>query len=148
MSQSNAEIGEDVQTWLNDGRYKEGFFTNVATDELAKGINENVIRAISAKRNEPEWMLNFRLEAFQHWLGMEEPHWLKAKYPQLDYQDYSYYSAPSCGSCDDTCGSQPGAVQSPAGSFLTSEVEEAFEKLGVPVREGQAVAVDAIFDSV
>ncbi|NGE23920.1 Fe-S cluster assembly protein SufB, partial [Klebsiella pneumoniae] len=68
MSQSNAEIGEDVQTWLNDGRYKEGFFTNVATDELAKGINENVIRAISAKRNEPEWMLNFRLEAFQHWL--------------------------------------------------------------------------------
>ncbi|AUU01523.1 TPA: Fe-S cluster assembly protein SufB [Morganella morganii] len=148
MSQSNAEIGEDVQTWLNDGRYKEGFFTNVATDELAKGINENVIRAISAKRNEPEWMLNFRLDAFQHWLGMEEPHWLKAKYPQLDYQDYSYYSAPSCGSCDDTCGSQPGAVQSPAGSFLTSEVEEAFEKLGVPVREGQAVAVDAIFDSV
>ena len=148
MSQSNAEIGEDVRTWLNDGRYKEGFFTNVATDELAKGINENVIRAISAKRNEPEWMLNFRLEAFQHWLGMEEPHWLKAKYPQLDYQDYSYYSAPSCGSCDDTCGSQPGAVQSPAGSFLTSEVEEAFEKLGVPVREGQAVAVDAIFDSV
>lgn len=116
MSQSNAEIGEDVQTWLNDGRYKEGFFTNVATDELAKGINENVIRAISAKRNEPEWMLNFRLEAFQHWLGMEEPHWLKAKYPQLDYQDYSYYSAPSCGSCDDTCGSQPGSAK-PGGQF-------------------------------
>lgn len=148
MSQSNPEMGEEVQTWLNDGRYKEGFFTNVATDELAKGINENVIRAISAKRNEPEWMLNFRLEAFEHWLGMEEPHWLKANYPDLDYQDYSYYSAPSCGSCDDTCGSQPGATQSPAGSFLTSEVEDAFEKLGVPVREGQAVAVDAIFDSV
>lgn len=148
MSQSNPEMGEEVQTWLNDGRYKEGFFTNVATDELAKGINENVIRAISAKRNEPEWMLNFRLDAFEHWLGMEEPHWLKANYPDLDYQDYSYYSAPSCGSCDDTCGSQPGATQSPAGSFLTSEVEDAFEKLGVPVREGQAVAVDAIFDSV
>ena len=148
MSQSNPEMGEEVQTWLNDGRYKEGFFTNVATDELAKGINENVIRAISAKRNEPEWMLNFRLEAFEHWLGMEEPHWLKANYPDLDYQDYSYYSAPSCGSCDDTCGSQPGATQSPAGSFLTNEVEDAFEKLGVPVREGQAVAVDAIFDSV
>ncbi|GAA0330201.1 Fe-S cluster assembly protein SufB [Morganella psychrotolerans] len=148
MSQSNPEMGEEVQTWLNDGRYKEGFFTNVATDELAKGINENVIRAISAKRNEPEWMLNFRLEAFEHWLGMEEPHWLKANYPDLDYQDYSYYSAPSCGACDDTCGSQPGATQSPAGSFLTSEVEDAFEKLGVPVREGQAVAVDAIFDSV
>ncbi|MEG0279686.1 MAG: Fe-S cluster assembly protein SufB [Morganella sp. (in: enterobacteria)] len=148
MSQSNPEMGEEVQTWLNDGRYKEGFFTNVATDELAKGINENVIRAISAKRNEPEWMLNFRLDAFEHWLGMEEPHWLKANYPDLDYQDYSYYSAPSCGACDDTCGSQPGATQSPAGSFLTSEVEDAFEKLGVPVREGQAVAVDAIFDSV
>ena len=105
-----------------------------------------MIRAISAKRNEPEWMLNFRLDAFQHWLGMEEPHWLKAKYPQLDYQDYSYYSAPSCGSCDDTCGSQRRCKA--RRQFPTSEVEEAFEKLGVPVREGQAVAVDAIFDSV
>ncbi|HGI5215064.1 TPA: Fe-S cluster assembly protein SufB [Providencia alcalifaciens] len=152
MSQSNVEVGEDVQSWLDEKRYKEGFFTQVATDEMAKGLNEDVVRAISAKRNEPEWMLQFRLDAFNHWKGMEEPHWLKAHYPNLDYQDYSYYSAPSCGSCDDTCGSQSGATQSTGtaeeANYLTSEVEDAFNQLGVPVREGSKVAVDAIFDSV
>ncbi|MFW8253956.1 Fe-S cluster assembly protein SufB, partial [Klebsiella pneumoniae] len=82
---------------------------------------------------------------------MEEPHWLKAYYTRLDYQDYSYYSAPSCGSCDDTCGSQPGATQQSTAdalgipatdgkNYLTSEVEKAFEQLGVPVREGKEVA--------
>ncbi|NHB60591.1 Fe-S cluster assembly protein SufB [Photorhabdus sp. RW14-46] len=152
MSQSNVEISDDVQTWLSDHRYKEGFFTQVVTDELAKGLSEDVVRAISAKRNEPEWMLEFRLEAYRHWLGMEEPHWLKANYPNLDYQDYSYYSAPSCGACSDSCNSQSGAVQGTgseqANSYLTAEIEETFDKLGVPVREGEAVAVDAIFDSV
>ena len=103
------------------------------------------MRAISAKRNEPEWMLEFRLSAFRAWLEMEEPHWLKAHYDKLNYQDYSYYSAP-CGSCDDTCASQPGAVQQTGAenSFLSKEVEEAFNQLGVPVREGKEVAVDAI----
>ena len=160
MSRSNVEIPEDVQSWVGEGtNYKEGFFTQLATDELASGINEDVVRAISAKRNEPEWMLEFRLQAYHAWLKMEEPHWLKAYYTPLDYQDYSYYSAPSCGSCDDSCGSQPGATQQsggeslgvPAGeanNYLTSEVEKAFEQLGVPVREGKEVAVDAIFDSV
>ncbi len=95
-------------------------------------------------------MLEFRLSAFRAWLEMEEPHWLKAHYDKLNYQDYSYYSAPSCGSCDDTCASQPGAVQQTGAenSFLSKEVEEAFNQLGVPVREGREVAVDAIFDSV
>lgn len=153
MTRSNVEVPDDVQAWVNDGRYKEGFFTQLATDELAKGINEDVVRAISAKRNEPEWMLAFRLEAYRAWLQMEEPHWLKANYDKLNYQDYSYYSAPSCGSCDDACGSQPGAQQQPGAampnnSYLTSEVESAFNQLGVPVREGSEVAVDAIFDSV
>jgi Fe-S cluster assembly protein SufB len=153
MTRSNVEVPDDVQAWVSDGRYKEGFFTQLATDELAKGINEDVVRAISAKRNEPEWMLAFRLEAYRAWLQMEEPHWLKANYDKLNYQDYSYYSAPSCGSCDDACGSQPGAQQQPGtampnNSYLTSEVELAFNQLGVPVREGSEVAVDAIFDSV
>ncbi|TQI80370.1 iron-regulated ABC transporter membrane component SufB [Serratia fonticola] len=153
MTRSNVEVPDDVQAWVSDGRYKEGFFTQLATDELAKGINEDVVRAISAKRNEPEWMLAFRLEAYRAWLQMEEPHWLKANYDKLNYQDYSYYSAPSCGSCDDACGSQPGAQQQPGAampnnSYLTSEVELAFNQLGVPVREGSEVAVDAIFDSV
>ena len=91
-------------------------------------------------------MLEFRLSAYRARLEMEEPHWLKAHYDKLNYQDYSYYSAPSCGSCDDTCASQPGAVQQTGtdNSFLSKEVEEAFNQLGVPVREGKEVAVDAI----
>ncbi|HHU0703468.1 TPA: Fe-S cluster assembly protein SufB [Serratia marcescens] len=152
MTRSNVEMPNEVQAWVSEGRYKEGFFTQLATDELAKGINEEVVRAISAKRNEPEWMLEFRLEAYRAWLQMEEPHWLKANYDRLNYQDYSYYSAPSCGSCDDACGSQPGAEQQPGAAtekdYLTSEVELAFNQLGVPVREGSEVAVGAIFDSV
>lgn len=150
MSRSNVEVSDDVQIWLGDDKYKEGFFTELVTDELARGINEQVVRAISAKRNEPEWMLEFRLNAYRAWLEMEEPHWLKAHYDKLDYQDYSYYSAPSCGQCDDTCGSQPGATQQSGGhsDYLTEEVEKAFDQLGVPVREGGKVAMDAIFDSV
>lgn len=138
--------------WEGKLNYKEGFFTQLQTDEMAHGINEDVVRAISAKRNEPEWMLEFRLKAFRAWLEMEEPHWLKAHYDKLDYQDYSYYSAPSCGNCDDSCASEPGALQSSGieetNTYLTQEVEKAFEQLGVPVREGREVAVDAIFDSV
>ena len=146
----NTEATDDVKTWTGGPlNYKEGFFTQLATDELAKGINEEVVRAISAKRNEPEWMLEFRLNAYHAWLEMEEPHWLKAHYDKLNYQDYSYYSAPSCGNCDDNCASEPGAVQQTgANAFLSKEVEAAFEQLGVPVREGKEVAVDAIFDSV
>ena len=146
----NTEATDDVKTWSGGPlNYKEGFFTQLRTDELAKGINEEVVRAISARRNEPEWMLEFRLNAFKAWQAMEEPHWLKAHYDKLNYQDYSYYSAPSCGNCDDACASEPGALQQTGSSaFLTSEVEEAFNLLGVPVREGREVAVDAIFDSV
>lgn len=154
MSQSNVEIGDEVQGWLSDHHYKEGFYTDISTDTLEKGLNEAVVRAISAKRNEPEWMLEFRLDAYRHWLEMEEPHWLKADYPSLNYQDYSYYSAPSCSSCcaNGSCaGGSNEAVTSDkqaAQDYLTKEVEDAFNQLGVPVREGQAVAVDAIFDSV
>ncbi|MEQ5159823.1 Fe-S cluster assembly protein SufB [Proteus terrae] len=154
MSQSNVEIGDEVQGWLSDHHYKEGFYTDISTDTLEKGLNEAVVRAISAKRNEPEWMLEFRLDAYRHWLKMEEPHWLKADYPSLNYQDYSYYSAPSCSSCcaNGSCaGGTNEAVTSDkqaAQDYLTKEVEDAFNQLGVPVREGQAVAVDAIFDSV
>ncbi|WP_406702898.1 Fe-S cluster assembly protein SufB [Sodalis sp.] len=137
---------------MKSKRYKEGFFTQLATEELAHGISEDVVRAISAKRDEPEWMLEFRLNAYRAWLEMDEPHWLKAYYKPLNYNDYSYYSAPSCGACDDTCGSQPGAAQQSwaerAKNYLTDEVEQAFNQLGVPVREGSEVAVDAIFDSV
>ena len=137
---SNVEIQEDLQAWVDDESYKPGFFTELKTDELEKGINEEVIRAISAKRNEPDWMLTFRLKAFAEWKKMEEPHWLKSEYPHLDYQNYSYYSAPSCGECDSGANS--------SGDYLTKEVKETFEKLGVFNDDNDKVAVDAIFDSV
>ncbi|OON41241.1 Fe-S cluster assembly protein SufB [Izhakiella australiensis] len=150
---SDTSASEEVHIWEGGPqKYKEGFFTQLQTDELEHGISEDVVRAISAKRNEPEWMLEFRLKAYKAWLQMEEPHWLKAHYESLNYQDYSYYSAPSCGVCNDSCASEPGATQTsgaqPASNFLTQEVEKAFDQLGVPVREGREVAVDAIFDSV
>lgn len=132
--------------------YKQGFFTHLATDELAQGIDEQVVRAISAKRNEPAWMLEFRLKAYHAWLTMEEPHWLKAHYNELDYQSFSYYSAPACANCDTDATAETVTTQhagtSGAENYLTQEVEAAFDQLGIPVREGQDVAVDAIFDSV
>ncbi|MCG7499762.1 Fe-S cluster assembly protein SufB [Vibrio sp. Of7-15] len=156
MTQSGIEIQEDVQAWVDDNSYKQGFYSQVAADQLAKGINEEVVRAISAKRNEPKWMLDFRLDAFRIWQKMKEPHWLKAEYQPLNYQDYSYYSAPSCNACE-IDGAQEGVDDRHTAiakegttepEFLTEEVEKAFKQLGVPVQEGSNVAVDAIFDSV
>ncbi len=124
--------------------YKEGFETITNVETFEKGINEDVVRAISAKKNEPEWMLEFRLKALKHWQGMEEPHWAKAGYEPLDYQDYSYYSAPECGSCDGECGTEDG----PDGQ-IDPQVAKAFAELGVPIADDDAdIAVDAIFDSV
>ncbi|BGI50785.1 MAG: Fe-S cluster assembly protein SufB [Arsenophonus endosymbiont of Ceratovacuna japonica] len=153
MSQRNIKIDNDIQSWLTENHYKEGFFTQVTTDKLNKGINKEVIKAISSKRNEPNWMLQFRLEAYQYWLDMEEPHWLNGYYPNLDYQEYSYYAAPSySNSCDSNCNSEVNSLTKSTyihkNNYLTVEVEEAFNKLGVPVHEGTSVAVDAIFDSV
>ncbi|WED23969.1 Fe-S cluster assembly protein SufB [Vibrio sp. JC009] len=139
---SAVEIQPEVEEVLQASGYKEGFFTDLNSDTLSVGLSEDVVRAISAKRNEPEWMLEFRLDAFRKWQKIEEPHWLKADYPELDYQSYSYYSAPSCAKCD------VGSTDDGSNEFLTSEVEKAFDQLGVPVREGAEVAVDAIFDSV
>ncbi|WP_367680634.1 Fe-S cluster assembly protein SufB [Candidatus Fukatsuia anoeciicola] len=153
MTQSNDKNSKDALAWVNSRYYKEGFFTQLATDQLAKGLSEDVIRAISAKRNEPKWMLTFRLDAYHGWLKMKEPHWLKAHYKNLNYQDYSYYSAPSYNYCDNNYDSKDIVEEVSTNSigknfYLTAEVESAFTKLGVPVREGVEVAVDAIFDSV
>ncbi|GAB2650059.1 Fe-S cluster assembly protein SufB [Vibrio panuliri] len=140
---SAVETQSEVQELLHERGYAEGFYTELSSDTLSVGINEDVVRAISAKRNEPSWMLEFRLNAFRQWQKMTEPHWLKAQYPSLDYQAYSYYSAPSCEKCDGSAENDDGSNE-----YLTQEVENAFEKLGVPVREGSDIAVDAIFDSV
>lgn len=156
MPRSNTEIRQEIdatQPWIKNDGYKEGFFTKLATEEMSLGISEDVIRAITAKRDEPEWMLKFRLNAYQTWLKMDEPHWLKAQYRPLNYNDYSYYSAPSCSACEDTCEMQSASTQQSGDqgamkNYLTDEVEQAFNQLGVPLRESSGVAVDAIFDSV
>src|SRR6478672_10533770 len=80
------------QTVLSE--YKYGFVTDIEADEAPKGLTEDTIRFISAKKNEPQWMLDWRLKAYRHWLKMEEPTWANIKYPPIDYQDIIYYSAP------------------------------------------------------
>ncbi len=119
--------------------YKHGFITNIESDVAPKGLNENTIRMISAKKNEPEWLLEFRLKSYQAWLMMEEPKWPNVHYPKIDYQAISYYAAPK----------QKPKLKSM--DEVDPELVRTFEKLGVPLHERMAlagVAVDVIFDSV
>ncbi|MEO8921983.1 MAG: Fe-S cluster assembly protein SufB, partial [Caldimonas sp.] len=119
--------------------YKHGFVTDIESDVAAKGLNEDTIRLISAKKREPEWLLEFRLKAFRHWLTMTPPAWANVRYPKIDFQAISYYSAPrpkpKLASMDE----------------VDPELLRTFEKLGVPMHERATlanVAVDVIFDSV
>lgn len=119
--------------------YKHGFVTEIESDVAPKGLNEDIIRLISAKKNEPEWLLTFRLEAYKTWLTMTEPKWQNVHYPPLNFQDISYYSAP-----------KPKKKLSSMDE-VDPELLRTFEKLGVPMHERAAlagVAVDVIFDSV
>lgn len=128
--------------------YKEGFFTQVQNEEFKQGINENVVRAISKKRLEPKWMLDFRLSGYHAWRNMKEPHWLKGHYHRLDYNAYSYYSAPICSTKKQTVHQDDINRNINHSKHLTKEVEKTFNKLGVPVRDEGNIAMDAIFDSV
>ncbi len=117
--------------------YRYGFVTDVATDELPKGLDEDIVRAISGKKNEPEWMTEWRLKAFRRWKTMREPRWAKVTYPPIDYQAIRYYSAPRSAAA--------GAAESDPDLIKT------FERLGIPIHERDrlaGVAVDAVFDSV
>jgi Fe-S cluster assembly protein SufB len=119
--------------------YKYGFSTEVETDSLPKGLSEETIRAISAKKQEPEFMLQFRLQAYRKWLEMQEPHWPNVHYPPIDYQNFSYYSAPK------------KKAQLNSLEEVDPEVLRTFERLGIPVEEQKRlanVAVDMVFDSV
>lgn len=119
--------------------YKHGFVSDIESDVAAKGLNEGTIRMISAKRNEPEWLLDFRLKSYAAWLKMTEPTWQNAHYPKIDFQAISYYSAPK----------QKPKLKSM--DEVDPELLRTFEKLGVPLHERMAlagVAVDVIFDSV
>ena len=127
-----------LETLVNQP-YKHGFVTPIEADVIPKGLNEDVIRLISKKKNEPEWMLEFRLNAYRHWLTMLEPHWANVRYPKLDYQEIIYYSAP-----------KPKKKLSSMDE-VDPELRRTFEKLGVPLHEQKAlagVAVDVVFDSV
>ncbi len=120
--------------------YRQGFYTPLETDTVPRGLDEDVIRLISAKKNEPEFMLQWRLQAYRHWLTMSEPKWSTVVHPNIDYQDISYYSAPS---------SQKAGPRSL--DEVDPELLRTYEKLGVPLREREllaGVAVDAVFDSV
>jgi Fe-S cluster assembly protein SufB len=124
---------------LIDQPYKAGFVTDIDSENAPKGLDEGTIRLISAKKNEPEWLLEFRLEAFRRWLGMEEPKWPNVRYPKIDFQDIIYYAAPK----------QKAKLASM--DEVDPELLRTFEKLGVPMHEQKAlagVAVDVIFDSV
>jgi len=119
--------------------YKHGFITDIESDVAPQGLNEETIRMISAKKNEPEWLLEFRLKSYQAWLKMEEPAWPNVHYPKIDFQAISYYAAPK----------QKPKLKSI--DEVDPELLRTFEKLGVPLHERMAlagVAVDVIFDSV
>jgi Fe-S cluster assembly protein SufB len=119
--------------------YKHGFVTDIESDVAAKGLSEDTIRLISSKKNEPAWLLEFRLKAFRHWLTMTDPGWANVKYPKIDFQAISYYAAP-----------KPKAKLKSMDE-VDPELLRTFEKLGVPMHERAAlagVAVDVIFDSV
>jgi Fe-S cluster assembly protein SufB len=133
----NNELSAIEKTVLTD--YKYGFVTDIEADEAPPGLNEDTVRFISAKKNEPEWMLEWRLKAYNHWLKMQEPTWANIKYDAINYQDIIYYSAPkqkkSINSLDE----------------LDPELRKTFEKLGISLDEQKrlgGVAIDAVIDSV
>ncbi|MGL5681903.1 MAG: Fe-S cluster assembly protein SufB [Marinifilaceae bacterium] len=134
MAKEQDKILDDV----TGSDYKYGFVTNVETETIGKGLNEDVIRLISAKKEEPEWMLEFRLKAYRHWLTLEMPQWAHLNIPPIDYQDIIYYAAPK----------QKADV---AWEDVDPELKNTFDKLGIPLNEQMAlagVAVDAVMDSV
>ena len=120
-------------------KYKYGFSTEIEVDKAPKGLNEDIIRFISQKKDEPKWMLEWRLEAFKKWKRMEKPNWAKVSFPEIDFQDIYYYAAPKAkkklNSLDE----------------VDPELLKTYEKLGIPLNEQKmlaGVAVDAVFDSV
>ncbi len=120
--------------------YKYGFVTDIESESFPPGLNEDVVRAISARKEEPEWLLEWRLKAYRRWLTMVEPTWPKVEYPKIDFQDISYFSAPK------SKADAPKSLDE-----VDPELLETYEKLGIPLHERAAlagVAVDAVFDSV
>jgi len=136
---SDEKKNEDVLNEVTSGEYKYGFVTDIASDQSPKGLTEDTIRFISKKKNEPDWLLEFRLKAFRHWQTLEEPDWALIHHPPIDYQDIIYFSAPKpkkkLNSLDE----------------VDPELLDTFNKLGISLEEQKhlaGVAVDAVIDSV
>jgi Fe-S cluster assembly protein SufB len=130
---------DNIETLANR-EYKYGFVTEIEVDSVPPGLNEDIIRLISAKKHEPEFMLEWRLKAYRHWLTMKEPTWANVHYPPIDYQALRYYAAPKQKK------SKPGSVEE-----IDPELLKTYDKLGIPLKEREllaGVAVDAVFDSV
>ena len=131
-------MSSDILDEIAQSEYKYGFTTNIDTEIIPAGLNEDIIRLISSKKNEPEWLLNFRLKAYRHWLTMKMPTWAHLKIPPIDFQKISYYAAPR--------------KKSPKSMYeIDPELIKTFEKLGIPLEEQKVLtgmAVDAIMDSI
>ena len=143
-----AETLDAVQA-VTDGGYKWGFSTDIEMDMAPKGLNEDIIRLISARKDEPEWLLDWRLKSYAAWLKTEEPDWAKIQHPPIDYQDLHYYAAPK---------KKPGPKSL---DEVDPELLRTYERLGIPLRERAIlagvegaederppIAIDAVFDSV
>jgi Fe-S cluster assembly protein SufB len=131
-------MGIDLEK-LAEQEYKYGFFTKVDQEIAPKGLNEEIIKLISNKKKEPEWLLEWRLKAYRHWLTMKEPRWAHLTFPPIDYQNISYYAAPKIKD-------RPKSLDD-----IDPEIRNTYEKLGIPLEEQKmlaGVAVDAVFDSV
>jgi len=130
---------DNILDKVTKGEYKYGFFSDIDADTILKGLNEDVIRFISLKKSEPEWLLEFRLKAYRHWLTMKMPDWAHLKIPEIDYQNIIYYSAPKSKMV-------PGNLNE-----VDPELIKTFDKLGIPLEEQKhltGMAVDAVMDSV
>ncbi|MDD3166317.1 MAG: Fe-S cluster assembly protein SufB [Bacteroidales bacterium] len=135
MAVESTNILEEVTS----GEYKYGFITDIDSDSIASGLTEDVVRYISMKKNEPEWMLDFRLKAYRHWLTLEMPDWAHLKIPEINYQDIIFYSAPKSKKGPESLDE------------VDPELLKTFEKLGIPLEEQKmltGMAVDAVMDSV
>ncbi len=133
------EENDDILVQVTSSEYKYGFVTDIEADEAPRGLSEDTVRFISAKKNEPAWMLAYRLKAYKHWLTMEEPKWPNVEYPPINYQDIIYYSAPKQKIAPDSLDD------------IDPELRKTFEKLGISLNEQKrlsGVAVDAVIDSV
>src|SRR5687767_7137010 len=134
MAKENAVLEE-----LTNKEYEHGWVSNIESDSAPKGLSEEIVRFISQKKNEPEWMLEWRLKAYQKWLTLEEPKWANVKFPEINYQDIIYYSAPK-------------QKISPTNlEEVDPELLKTFERLGISLTEQKrltGIAVDAVLDSV